>query len=177
MSAVAASAPVAATTALRPATHADCAAVLAWRNHPGVRRVMFTGHIIGPDEHAAWWNRVMASPRHRILIVVHGGRDCGVVTFTEQLDRPGTWDWGFYLDPDAFPQPMDQLRAWSGMEQQSIEWAVNQLQARRIDCEVFAFNAAVLMLHKRHKFIERDRYMRQRGDESLEVVRLYREFA
>lgn len=177
MSAVATPAPVVATTVLRPATDADCAPVLAWRNHPGVRRVMFTDHIIGPDEHAAWWNRVMASPRHRVLIVVHGERDCGVVTFTEQQEHPGTWDWGFYLDPDAFTQPMDQLRAWSGMEQQSIEWAIRELQARRIDCEVFAFNAAVLMLHKRHKFIERDRYVRQRGDEPLEVVRLYREFA
>jgi len=168
--------PPGAATVLRRALDADSATVLSWRNHPGVRRVMFTDHPIASDEHAAWWQRVMASARHRVLIVVHGGRDCGVVTFTEQADHLGTWDWGFYLDPDAFTQPMDQLRAWSGMEQQAIAWAQQQLQARRIDCEVFAFNAAVLMLHKRHRFIERDRYQRQRGDESLEVVRLYREF-
>lgn len=164
-------------TLLRPATGADCATVLAWRNHPAVRRVMFTEHLIGPDEHAAWWNRVMASPDHQLLIVVHEGRDCGVVTFTRSRAEPAeaaVWDWGFYLDPDAFPQPLLQLRAWSGMEQASIAWADGPLQARRIDCEVFAFNAAVLALHKRHGFDERERYWRERSGESLEVVRLWR---
>jgi len=164
-------------TRLRPATEADCAQVLGWRNHPAVRRVMFTDHLIGPDEHGAWWQRVMASADHRVLIVVHDGIDCGVVTFTRGKAEPrdaGVWDWGFYLDPDAFTQPMQQLRAWSGMEQQSIVYANDELRAQRIDCEVFTFNAAVLALHKRHRFVERDRYLRERGGESLEVVRLYR---
>lgn len=164
-------------TRLRPAADADCAQVLAWRNHPSVRRVMFTDHLIGPDEHAAWWQRVMASADHRVLIVVHDGIDCGVVTFTRSkaaAPDEGVWDWGFYLDPDAFGQPMQQLRAWSGMEQQSIDYAQGELQARRIDCEVFAFNAAVLALHKRHRFVERERYPRERGGERLDVVRLYR---
>ncbi|MBI5258798.1 MAG: GNAT family N-acetyltransferase [Burkholderiales bacterium] len=148
--------------------------MLAWRNHPGVRRVMFTDHEIGADEHAAWWARVMASPRHRVLIVVHEGADCGVVTFTRHADEPDTWLWGFYLDPDAFTQPLHQLRAWSGMEQQSLWWAEHELQARRVECEVFAFNAAVLSLHKRHGFAEFGRYQRRRGDEQLEVVQLDR---
>ncbi|HSW04738.1 hypothetical protein [Aquabacterium sp.] len=163
-------------TTLRLAVDADAPVVLGWRNHPAVRRVMFTDHLIGPDEHGAWWNRVQASPRHRLLIVVHAGLDCGVVTFTRSLEEPGTWFWGFYLDPDAFTQPMQQLRAWSGMEQQSLLLAQHELRAARVDCEVFAFNAAVLALHKRHRFLEIDRYQRQRGEESLEVVRLYREF-
>ncbi len=171
--------PLEGATRLRAAALADSATVLGWRNHPGVRRVMFTDHVIAPDEHAAWWQRVMASADHHVLIVVHEGRDCGVVTFTRsktEAPEAGVWDWGFYLDPDAFPQPLQQLRAWSGMEEQSIAWAQQQLQARRIDCEVFAFNAAVLALHKRHRFTERDRYPRERGSETHEVVRLYREF-
>lgn len=171
---------MASTTRLRPAEAADSATVLAWRNHPAVRRVMFTDHLIGAEEHAAWFARVLASPDHHLLILVHEGRDCGVVTFTRSKTEgteAGVWDWGFYLDPDAFPQPLLQLRAWSGMEEQSIAWAQQQLQARRIDCEVFSFNAAVLALHKRFRFTERDRYARERGGETHEVVRLYREFA
>ncbi len=164
-------------TRLRPADDADAARILAWRNHPAVRRVMFTDHLIQPDEHAAWWSRVRLSPDHRVLVVVHGGIDCGVVTFTRHATQPDTWLWGFYLDPDAFSQPLQQLRAWSGMEQQSQRWAERELLARRIDCEVFAFNTAVLALHRRHGFVELDRYVRARGDEQLEVVRLYREAA
>jgi UDP-4-amino-4,6-dideoxy-N-acetyl-beta-L-altrosamine N-acetyltransferase len=168
-----AAAPV---TALRPARAGDADMVLGWRNHPDVRRVMFTDHLIAAQEHAAWWTRVQSSPDHEVLIVVHDGRDCGVVTFSRRADEPDVWTWAFYLDPDAFTQPMQQLRAWSGMEQQSLLLAQHELRARRVECEVFSFNAAVLALHKRHRFIERDRYERERGSESLEVVRLYREF-
>ena len=60
------------------------------------------------------------------------------------------------------------------MELASIAWADGPLQAARIDCEVYSFNAAVLALHKRHGFTERDRYQRERNGEALEVVRLWR---
>lgn len=172
-------ADAATATRLRAAIDADAAQVLAWRNHPAVRRVMFTDHTIGADEHRRWWQHVMASADHRILIVEHDERGCGVVTFSRtepaaSLATGEAWSWGFYLDPDAFAPGADALRAWSGMESASLRYAADQLRAQRIDCEVFAFNAAVLALHKRHGFVERERYQRQRGEEAFEVVRLSR---
>lgn len=177
-----AAAPSRAATTLRAATDADVARILAWRNHPAVRRVMFTDHQIQPDEHVRWWTRVSRSVDHVVLILQHAGRDCGVVTFTRDDDEAAggdphgdTWSWGFYIDPDAFPAGAEQLRAWSGMEQASLAHARDALQARRIHCEVFAFNGAVLALHKRHGFVERDRYWRSRSDGHFEVVRLGRD--
>lgn len=175
-------APDAGTTArttLRPATDADVARILAWRNHPAVRRVMFTDHEIQPDEHVRWWQRVSRSADHVVLVIRHGGRDCGVVTFTrdDTVADGNTWAWGFYLDPDAFRPGAEQLRAWSGMEQASLDYARDALQAGRIHCEVFAFNGAVLALHRRHGFVERDRYWRSRSDGHFEVLRLGRDTA
>lgn len=168
--------PAPPDTTLRPATDADAATVLAWRNHPDVRRVMFTDHVISAAEHAAWWQRVRASADHHVLVLRHGDLDCGVVTFTRDDGDggPGTWLWGFYLDPSAFDSPLQQLRAWSGMETASLQWASDQLKARRLNCEVFAFNQAVLALHKRYRFIERDRYERERSGQTFDVVRLQR---
>ena len=40
------------TSVLRDATDDDRDAVLAWRNHPQVRRASLTRHEIGADEHA-----------------------------------------------------------------------------------------------------------------------------
>ena len=38
----------------------------------------------------------------------------------------------------------------------SLHHALHDLQAVRLNCEVFSFNAAVLAMHRRHGFIERD---------------------
>lgn len=164
-------------TSLRPTAAADRDMVRLWRNRPAVRQVMFTSHEIGADEHAAWWQRVMASDRHRVLVVTHRDRDCGVVTFVHEADHPqaGTWTWGFYLDPEAFAHPLEQLRAWGGMEAASLHWARDALQARQILCEVFSFNAAVLTLHRRHGFTECGRYQRERDGQALDVVQLCRD--
>lgn len=166
-----------AAALLRPAGDADSATLRRWRNHPAVRRVMFSTHEIGEAEHAAWWQRVRASDRHRVLLLCHGGRDCGVVSFTrdaEAAQGDGLWHWGFYLDPEAFAHPLQQLRAWAAMEQASLDWARTELRARRVDCEVFADNRAVLDLHRRHGFVEHGRYRRPRDDGQAEVVQLTR---
>ena len=163
-------------TTLRRASDTDAARILGWRNHPDVRRVMFTDHVIQPAEHAAWWHRVRNSPDHHVLMLAHDGMDCGVVNWARDEDDggPGCWSWGFYLNPAAFERPLQQLRAWSGMETASLRWAGEQLQARRIHCEVLADNLPVLTLHRRHGFVERDRYQRTRGQQQIEVVRLFR---
>lgn len=40
---------------IRPMVYADLERVLAWRNHPDVRRYMYTQHEITLDEHQRWY--------------------------------------------------------------------------------------------------------------------------
>lgn len=164
----------AAGTSLRPAVDADCMTVLSWRNHPEVRRVMFTDHEIAEAEHRAWWQRATHAEDYRLLIIEHAGQPCGVVTFSRLAAAPDTWLWGFYLNPDGFADGLERLRAWNGMETASLTWARDQLGCSELRCEVFTFNSAVLQMHLRHRFRETGRYLRNRGDTTLEVVQLAR---
>ncbi|GAA5181615.1 hypothetical protein GCM10025771_28950 [Niveibacterium umoris] len=161
-------------TRLRRATENDLATILRWRNHPEVRRVMFTDHEITEAEHLAWWSRVHDDPAYRLLLIEHRDTPCGVVTFSRMDVAAATWLWGFYLDPEGFADGLERLRAWNGMELASLAWARSELECVELRCEVFAFNTAVLQMHLRHRFIETGRYMRQRGSESLEVIQLSR---
>jgi len=159
---------------LRPATAADCARVLVWRNHPAVRQVMFTSHEIGTDEHAAWWQRIMADPSYCLLILNWQGQDCGIVNFSA-IDRvAGSCDWGFYFNPDAFSDGLARLKAWNEMEKASLAFAAQALGCTTIGCEVIASNAAVLSMHGRYGFRESGRYERRRDDAPLTVIRLER---
>lgn len=157
--------------ALRPATDADMLTVLRWRNHPEVRQVMFTDHEIAEAEHRAWWQGALQDPRYRLLICQWQGADVGTVNFS--AITPEHCDWGFYFDPEAF-EGLARLQAWHEMEKASLAYARDTLGCRRIRCEVFAFNTAVLAMHQRHGFQECGRYSRQRGGESLLVIQLER---
>lgn len=163
-----------AASLLRAAIDEDAERILAWRNHPEVRRVMFTDQLISASEHAAWWAHQRANPDYRLLVIEHGGEPCGVVTYSRIAEREACWLWGFYFNPEAFSDGTERLRAWASMEQAAIDYARDQLACRTLCGEVFAFNTAVLAMHLRYRFKETGRYLRQRGEASLEVVQLER---
>lgn len=85
---------------IRPMTAQDLLQVLAWRNHPLVRRHMFTRHEISMDEHLAWFDRVSADPTRRVLLVEGAGGPFGCVQFS-QVAPKGAAHWGFYVSPQA----------------------------------------------------------------------------
>lgn len=87
---------------VRPMRPDDLDAVLAWRNHPDVRRHMYTTHEIGAAEHRAWYERSANDPRRHLLIVEQAGQPLGFVHFTEAA-TDDVADWGFYAVPGALP--------------------------------------------------------------------------
>jgi spore coat polysaccharide biosynthesis predicted glycosyltransferase SpsG/RimJ/RimL family protein N-acetyltransferase len=66
--AVAAGAPPPEPLRLRPATPADSALQLEWRNDPATRAVSRTTHEIQPGEHERWFASVLADRDRRLLI-------------------------------------------------------------------------------------------------------------
>ena len=58
---------------LRPATDADSADVLRWRNHPEVRAVSLTRHEITEEEHEAWWAATQARDDREVYVYVRHG--------------------------------------------------------------------------------------------------------
>ena len=139
---------VAAMTAtgctVRPMREDDLVAVLQWRNHPDVRRFMYTQHQISLAEHRAWYDRV-ARDRHRHLLIVeeaHG--PLGFVQFTEKGD--GMVEWGFYAAPEASPGSGRKLGA------AALNHAFSRLGFERIHGEALAFNERSIAFHRKLGF-------------------------
>jgi hypothetical protein len=132
---------------LRPATEDDRDLILAWRNHPSVRAVSLTTHVIQPDEHAKWW----ANRRQTVLIYEDDGVPAGVVIFDG-----GTWS--FYLDVEGLGGRM--LPAWMRLEKEAVEYGFGTLGLETLGGETLADNTQVLALHRRFGFTETRRYER-----------------
>jgi hypothetical protein len=132
---------------LRPATDADRDLILGWRNHPSVRAVSLTTHVISAEEHARWW----ASRRQNVLIFQDETGPAGVVIFD------GT-TWSFYLDVEGLGSRM--LPAWMRLEKEAVEYAFGTLGLDSLGGETLADNKQVLALHRRFGFTETRRYDR-----------------
>jgi RimJ/RimL family protein N-acetyltransferase len=139
---------------LRAAVDSDRDTVLGWRNHPGVRAVSMTQHVIQPDEHARWWEATLPDPALKILIFEEDG-PAGVVIF-DLRQRPAIWS--FYLDVAGLGTRL--LPAWMRLEQAAVEYAFGVLGVQRLGGETLASNKQVLALHRRFGFRETRRYER-----------------
>lgn len=136
---------------LRPAVDADRDTVLAWRNHPDVRAVSLTTHVITAEEHAAWWAAATADPARHLMIF----DDSAVVLFDLRPDPPS---WSFYLDVAGLGPRL--LPTWMRLERAAVEHAFGPLGLTRLGGETRADNKQVLALHKRFGFDEKRRYER-----------------
>lgn len=90
----------AAEGSVRQMTENDLVRVLEWRNHPEVRRHMYTQHEISLDEHRAWFAKASSDRSRHLLIFQIEDSPLGFVHF--HAPHPGRIaEWGFYLSPDA----------------------------------------------------------------------------
>jgi UDP-4-amino-4,6-dideoxy-N-acetyl-beta-L-altrosamine N-acetyltransferase len=145
---------------LRAALDDDSDRILAWRNHPEVRRTSFTTHVIAPEEHRAWWRAVHDDPARRVLVYEHDGVPAGVVTFADIDPASRTACWGYYLDLDGLRAGGRLLPAWLGLERDVVAYAFGELGLDRLGGETLAWNTQVLDLHRRFGFRETRRYAR-----------------
>lgn len=126
---------------VRPMTDADVTTVLEWRNHPDVRRSMFTQHEIGLEEHSRWFERSAHDPRRHLLIYEAQGVPRGFVSLIV-ADHPNVADWGFYTAPDA---PRGTGRA---MGQHALDHAFSALGLHKICGQALAQNERSIGFHR-----------------------------
>lgn len=75
----------------------DAAMILAWRNDPYVRSVSRDKGVIGWKAHLAWFERIVASTDHLLLIAEKNGVPVGVVRFDRLSDH--RHEISLYLNP------------------------------------------------------------------------------
>lgn len=132
---------------VRPLQASDLPQVLAWRNHPDVRRHMLTQHEITLDEHRQWFERASQDPARRLLVIEAGEGPLGYVQFTGVA--PGSvCDWGFYAAPGAAPG------AGSRLGTAALAFAFGELAVHKVCGQALAGNAPSIRLHRKLGFRE-----------------------
>ena len=129
-------------------THEQKQALRKIRNQDGVRKYMYTDHIISLDEHLAWVQHLQRNNQQAVFIVLMDGVVGGVVSVNE-IDRINLKsDWAFYLNASI----------WGGLgaalEFGLINFIFQTRGLEKLNCEVIKTNEAVVKLHKKFGSVE-----------------------
>lgn len=142
---------------LRPMIESDLEQVLLWRNHPEVRRYMYTSHEITLNEHRNWYAGASKNPAVSLLIYEHHGSACGFVNITSGRCREVA-DWGFYLSPDA------RKGTGRSLGTAALNYAFNELELHKICGQALGFNERSIAFHRALGFTEEGRLRDQHFD-------------
>jgi UDP-4-amino-4,6-dideoxy-N-acetyl-beta-L-altrosamine N-acetyltransferase len=130
---------------IRPVGTDDLPTLLLWRNHPDVRRFMFTQHEIGLAEHCNWFADACLDASRRLLIVEKAKQAIGFVQFS-QVTEGGIADWGFYARPDA-PKGTGLV-----LGVMALTHAFSQFKLHKVCGQAIAENKASIGFHRRLGF-------------------------
>lgn len=134
--------------ALRSVSESDLETLRRWRNHPDIRCRMFDQNHITAEGQRRWFARKSADPGSAMRLYTRDGIPQGFVHFTRSEEAGETWEWGFYLAPEA---PRGQGRTLGLL---ALQWAFSALAARRVSARVLENNAPSLALHRALGFTE-----------------------
>lgn len=139
--------PEKASMHARKMSEYDLGYVLAWRNHPDVRRFMLKQHEITAQEHRAWFDRASRDATRALLVIEEKNKPVGCVVFSG-LQPNSTADWGFYSSPDS--------PAGTGKRVCSIalDFVFKELKIHKVAGQVLDYNAASIRLHQRLGFVQ-----------------------
>jgi UDP-4-amino-4,6-dideoxy-N-acetyl-beta-L-altrosamine N-acetyltransferase len=126
---------------IRPMAHADLELVLAWRNHPAVRRYMYTQHEITLAEHQRWFESSLPDPKKHLLVFEQNHQPLGFVSFNE-TGSGGVFDWGFYAAPEA-PKGIGRQ-----LGRAALNHAFTQLKLHKICGQALAYNQRSIQMHQ-----------------------------
>jgi len=153
--------------ALRKMTENDLKMVLDWRNSPSVRENMYTSHVIQWDEHQKWFEHIKDNPRFLWLIYEEIHPE-GVVYFTNIDKQCRKAFWGFYAG--------DTKAIGIGMRiaYEAMQYAFNDLNLRKLNCEILAFNKVVINQHYKFGFKKEGVFRKDhcKDGEYIDVIRM-----
>lgn len=142
---------------VRRMSGADLGRVLAWRNHPRVRALMYTQHEIALEEHTRWFERSNSDPNRHLLVYEEDGIPSGFVNFAiVSAERNALW--GFYAAPEA---PKGTGRR---MGRAALAYGFDQAGFDKISGEALAHNEKSIRYHLSLGFMQEGELKRQLFD-------------
>lgn len=140
-------------TRIRTMQVSDLDHVLAWRNEPQVRNMMYTRHEISVEEHHRWFEAASRDDSRYLLIFELDSTACGFINLSRLRNSPVA-EWGFYLAPDA---PRGTGRK---MGVAVLDHAFDELGIHKVCGEAIAFNERSIRYHESLGFV-REGVLRQ----------------
>lgn len=131
----------------------DLEMVLAWRNHPEIRRYMYSQHEITLEEHSQWFKRATQDGGRHLLIFEADGMPLGFINISEAAPG-GTADWGFYAAPEA---PRGTGRK---LGHAALRYAFTEACLQKLCGQALAYNQKSIEFHLSLGFT-RERILRQ----------------
>lgn len=150
---------------VRPMCEEDLERVLSWRNHPEVRRYMYTQHEISLDEHVRWFAQASQNPKRHLLVFEIDAKPLGFINI-HQIASGGIGDWGFYVAPDA-PKGTGQA-----LGQAVMRYAFEVAGLHKLCGQALVFNERSIRFHVKLGF-QREGVLRQQyfdGQQYHDVV-------
>lgn len=129
---------------VRKMTESDLGIVLAWRNHPNVRRYMYSQQEISWDAHVEWFKQVSLDSRRHILIYESQDKPTGFVSFCVKEGKVA--DWGFYLAPGSAKGTGRKLG------EAALNYAFKSLGLHKVCGEVLEYNLSSIRFHEKMGF-------------------------
>lgn len=133
---------------LRPLQEADLAMVRRWRNHPEVRRYMYTQHEIGEAEHRRWYQDSQRDSSRHLLLAEEVERPFGFINIQLSGIAPHRAEWGFYLSPEA-PRGSGQALGLA-----ALAYAFDELKIHKLCGEALSSNNRSRDFHERLGFVQ-----------------------
>ena len=117
------------------------------RNEPDIRKWMYTDHVIEPNEHLVWLNKIKNDPTQIVFVVTdEDSKHLGLVSLSHIDHIHNKASWAFYLSKDT------RGGLGSALEYAIINFAFETLDIQKLNCEVLEGNDAVIKLHKKFLF-------------------------
>ncbi len=130
---------------LRDINCEDREVIREWRNLPKVSNCMFTDHVITPEEHAAWFARMLKDPSCKYWIIVCDGEDVGVANLYNINFTHRRCHFGFYVvSPNVRGKGI-----WSYAEYLLLNYVFDELKLQKLCTEILASNRGVAEMHRR----------------------------
>jgi UDP-4-amino-4,6-dideoxy-N-acetyl-beta-L-altrosamine N-acetyltransferase len=137
-------------TSLREMTAGDEEQVREWRNLPEVAKYMYTDHVIGREEHATWFRKVMLDSSCKYWIIICDGEDVGVASLYSIDRRNLRCYWAFYLgSPNVRGKGVGSV-----VEYSVLRYVFDELKFNKLCAEVLGFNQPVVDMHKGFGFVQ-----------------------
>lgn len=121
-----------------------------WRNHPDIRKNMYTDEIITLEQHQAWLNSLKSTQKTKVYVAYKGASPIGIVSITNINELHKNSDWAFYLNPEY----LSTKGLGTLMEYHFLNYVYENFDIEKLNCEVLEINPTVITLHKKFGFTE-----------------------